>query len=495
MAIIFRSVADVIFVLSIEPDEQYRFHFVNQAFLDVTGLSTSHVVGRLVQEVIPSPSLQVVLEHYRRAKQTRQRQTWVEVTDYPTGKLVGEVSVMPVLDEMGTCYQLVGIVHDLTAQKRVEEELRASNERFSYALKATADALYSWDVQANTRFWGEGFEALFGYSSEDIPMRLAKWAELVHPDDALLVVDDLQQAVVQVQQNHWQQEYRFRRADRAWATVVDRGYLIRDEAGKALHMIGAMQDITERKAAEEHQQRMAQELFQQNADLQQFAYIVSHNLRAPLANARGFAALLPLVAKEADTFATSLQHLQTGLQQLEAIIKDVDGVLSLRNTPATYSPEPVQLAPVYEQVKQALQPDLAASGGEVEAVIPADICIAGSRAYLYSILLNLLTNAIKYRSPHRRLQVTVTGTHHSSSEVMLQVADNGSGFDQSRVGEQIFQLYKRFHTHPEGRGMGLFLVKAHAEMLGGRIEVSSHLNEGTRFTLYFPIATHDHISN
>jgi hypothetical protein len=101
----------------------------------------------------------------------------------------------------------------------------------------------------------------------------------VHPDDVSHTVDDRHYTIAHTQHNHWQQEYRFECADGSWSLVFDRGYIIRNATGQAVRMIGAMQDITARKAAEEKHQRMAQELFKQNADLQQFTYIVSHNLR------------------------------------------------------------------------------------------------------------------------------------------------------------------------------------------------------------------------
>ena len=485
LSVIFRTIADVIFVLEPEADSQWRFLFVNQAFEKTTGLNAEKVVGKYVQDIIPEPSLSLVLAHYRQAAETRQRVVWVETTDYPTGQLIGEVSVTPVLDEAGACCQLVGIVHDLTAQKRAEEDLRLSNERFSYALKATTDAIYDWDVQADTLFWGEGFEALFGHRLTRNPTPFSLWSSLVHPDDGPQTVDNLVFTAKQTRQTHWQCEYRFQRANGTWAVVFDRGYIIRDATGRATRMIGAMQDISERKEAEKKQQLMAQELFQQNADLQQFTYIVSHNLRAPLANARGYADLLTRVASNSEVFEVSLNNLKTSMQQLDAIITDVNDILSIREKPEVRSPGPVHLAGVCEQVSQSLAQALLDCGGTITCHIPPDLHVTGNRAYLHSIFYNLLANAIKYRAAGRPLRVEVRGAGPPSQPgIVLTVTDNGSGFDLEKAGNDVFQLYKRFHSVPPGRGMGLFMVKSHIESMGGRVEVRSRVGEGTTFTLY-----------
>ncbi|MBC6699112.1 PAS domain-containing sensor histidine kinase [Hymenobacter puniceus] len=485
LSVIFASIADVIFVLEVLPAFQYRFLFANQAFETTTGIAREAIIGRLVQEVIPQPSLSLVVKNYRQAVETRMPVQWQETSNYPTGQLVGQVCVTPVLNDDGVCCQLVGIVHDLTAQYRTEERLRASNERFMYALKATTDAIYDWDVQADTLYWGEGFEDLFGYQLSGNPTGFGQWADYVHPEDAARTVDDLLHTTHNTSRSHWQQEYRFQRADSSWAIVFDRGYILRDAQGRAVRMIGAMQDITERKQAEEQQQRMAQEVYKQNADLQQFAYILSHNLRAPLANAEGFASLLACVPRQAEEFDTTLKYLHTSLQQVGDVLEDVNTILSARDTPIVAELELVPVSIVCQQVIKTLTPDLERCQGQVFCSIPNTLQLPGKRAYFYSIFLNLLTNAIKYRSADRLLRVDVEAYAHPPGHTIITIADNGSGFDMPPVSQDVFQLYKRFHTNVSGRGIGLFLVKAHVDSMGGSIFVHSIARQGTTFTLQF----------
>lgn len=485
LSIIFQAVADIIFVLKIEEHERYEVIFANRALLNATGLNHDQVVGCYVPDIVPADSLELALTHIRQVVQTKQRATWQTTSDYPAGRRTGEVCLTPLFNAQGECCQLVGVVHDLTIQKQVEESLRASNERFLYALKATTDALYDWDVRADTLLWGEGFEDLFGYRLENNPSTFGQWADFVHPDDAPRTVDTLRHTALRTQYNHWQQEYRFRRADGSWAVVFDRGYVIRDAQGQAVRMLGAMQDITARKDAESTQRLMTQELLQHNADLQQFTYIVSHNLRAPLANARGFVDLLTQVPKDDVVFDTSLQHLQTSIEQLDLILEDITAILSIRDKLEPSRREPVQLAEVLGQVRQTMDEVLRATGSQLTDSVPVDLSVFGNRAYVHSIFYNLLSNAVKYRAPSRPLRVECAGHCTSQGGVVLTITDNGSGFDLDKTAGEVFQLYKRFHTSSKGRGIGLFLVKSHVEAMGGRVEVSSRVGEGTRFTLSF----------
>ncbi len=234
-------------------------------------------------------------------------------------------------------------------------------------------------------------------------------------------------------------------------------------------------DVTEKVKSQK-------ELYRQNKDLQQFTYIVSHNLRAPLANAMGLVDLLGSQDKTTPDFDLTLANLETSVHQLDAVLRDINTILSIRDKQDVAGPEQVPLADV---VRQACQ-NLEELHGECALDIPADLRVTANRAYLYSIFFNLLSNAVKYRSPERALRVDVVAAAAPGQGVRISVADNGSGFDLKKAGPDVFHLYKRFHAGQSGRGMGLYLVKTHVETMGGSIEVRSTVNVGTQFILYLP---------
>jgi two-component system, cell cycle sensor histidine kinase and response regulator CckA len=128
LSMVYNSVADVIFHVRVEPQGQFRFDSVNHAFYKVTGLQESQVIGKLVQEVIPEPSVPLILEKYQEAIRTRQTVRWEEETPYPDGTKSGEVSATPVFDSEGHCTSLIGSVHDLTERKRLEHQFRQAQK-------------------------------------------------------------------------------------------------------------------------------------------------------------------------------------------------------------------------------------------------------------------------------------------------------------------------------------------------------------------------------
>ena len=130
LASIYNTVGDVIFHLAVEPAGQFRFVSVNPAFLKVTGLSPEMMVGRTVNEIIPEPSLTMVLGKYRQAIAENTIVRWEEVSDYPTGRLTGVVSIAPVFNDKGACTHLVGSVHDITERKQVEEVLKENEKKY-----------------------------------------------------------------------------------------------------------------------------------------------------------------------------------------------------------------------------------------------------------------------------------------------------------------------------------------------------------------------------
>lgn len=261
-------------------------------------------------------------------------------------------------------------------------------------------------------------------------------------------------------------------APRYWDVV--KVPLMENEKVVGVHMMA--RDITEKMEIQKRN-------IEQNKDLQQFTYIVSHNLRGPLSNALGFVDLLGTEEPGTSESKDLLTHLKTSLDQLDRVMEDMNTILAIRNKEGLTEQHDVLLAEVVEQVVQNLQEALNECGGTVQLAIPDGFQVQANRAYLYSIFFNLLSNAIKYRSDQRPLQVNLMATDISGRSKVITFTDNGLGINMEQAGEDVFKLYKRFHPQHPGRGVGLYLVKTHIESMGGRIEVSSQPNEGTSFLI------------
>jgi PAS domain S-box-containing protein len=165
---IYDTVGDIIFHLAVEPGEQYRFISINRSFSAVTGLKPEQVVGKKVSEIIPEPSLTMVLANYRRAIEGKTVALWQETSNYPTGQLIGEVSVAPVFDDQGRCTHLVGSVHDVTERTRAEEALKASEEKFRMITEQTSDLIALTDADGVVVYASPASRGLFQCAPEEM---------------------------------------------------------------------------------------------------------------------------------------------------------------------------------------------------------------------------------------------------------------------------------------------------------------------------------------
>ncbi len=167
-------------------------------------------------------------------------------------------------DEDGDAIRMVGSYTDITEKKLAEEQLRESEERFQIVVRATNDVVWDWNLLTNQMWWNQNVQTL-GYSTENISLDTEWWREHLHPEDKVRVVSNMNAATKSGQQ-FWSNEYRFLRGDRSYADILDRGYVVYDNTGKAVRMIGAMMDMSDRK-------RVEKELLKQNMRSQLFSDI------------------------------------------------------------------------------------------------------------------------------------------------------------------------------------------------------------------------------
>ncbi len=222
------------------------------------------------------------------------------------------------------------------------------------------------------------------------------------------------------------------------------------------------------------------ELIRHNNDLLQFSYTVSHNVRGPLASLMG---LINLLQRENQSEEENkiIQYVNKSLNSLNTIISDLSGIIDIRNAIVQ-----VKQKVVFADEINVIQSLLLKQIQDQHVVIETNFHvpeIISVKAMVSSILYNLVSNAIKYRSNDRSPRITITSTC-ADKFVRIDVADNGLGIDLKRFRENLFGLYKRFHTHTEGKGLGLFLVKLQSEALGGHVDVSSTEDTGTTFSIY-----------
>jgi PAS domain S-box-containing protein len=261
------------------------------------------------------------------------------------------------------------------------------------------------------------------------------------------------------------------------------------EDGDEKYLMSFIYDITKRKIAEnnlKHTKKqlemLADQLTSQNKQLLSFAHIISHNLRAPVSNLN----LLLHFYKDSTTqeekdelwgnFETVIGHLNVTLDELLETLKIQEDTAKER--------EKLSFENTFNSTKEILIGQII----ESKAVITTDFSkapdIVYPKIYLESIMLNLISNALKYKSPERAPEVNIT-SDDIDGETILTVQDNGLGIDMSRHSKNLFGLRKTFHRHAEAKGVGLFLTKTQIEAMGGQITAESAVNEGTVFKIIF----------
>lgn len=228
--------------------------------------------------------------------------------------------------------------------------------------------------------------------------------------------------------------------------------------------------------------KRTKELLDYNHQLEQFAFIASHDLRAPVASLLGLGHLLEVKELTEVDREQINRNMITTARELDRVVRDLSTILEMRQ----YTPEllqPMNLEEQLARVRVNLERELTEAEADLQADFSALSEIRTIRPLMDSILINLVSNAVKYRAPGRQPRIRLR-TECSNGEWCLSVADNGLGIDLDTYGEKIFSLYSRFHTHVDGKGLGLYLVKTHVQALGGRVEVQSKLGEGTTFRVF-----------
>lgn len=257
---------------------------------------------------------------------------------------------------------------------------------------------------------------------------------------------------------------------------------------KQLETIGyimTLKDITGKKRAEMEREQITADLLKRNNDLEQYAYIVSHNLRAPVANIMGLSSLLNAMEPTAFTDHETLEALSLSINNLDRVINDLNQILQVGNQ-VNNPTEPVLLSQLVDDIKAGNRLVITSNNATIIGNFSAIAELKTVKSYLYSIFQNLIINSIKYHRADVDPVISI-GTEIRGKMVLISFEDNGKGIDLAKYGTQLFGLYKRFDTAVEGRGIGLFMVKKQVENLGGKISVQSELNKGTRFVIELPV--------
>ncbi len=435
----------------------------NSAFLAALHKAKTEVLHRPFSDFLPPAVAPLFQQKLREAFEGNKVRFVAAVQFDGAEPKVLDVTKVPLM-EAGAVRGVYMVARDITEATAAQNTIQQQARKLSTIFESITDAFFLLDHEWRFAYVNNELERMIDVTRAELLGR-NMW-ELFPEGVGSVFQRQYEQAVATGQAVHF--EALLERLQ-LWLDVK----AFPSEEGLSVYFA----DISDRVKARK-------ELYRQNQDLQQFTYIVSHNLRAPLANVLGLVDLLASLDANSMDFYTTLGHLHANAHQLDAVFQDMNTILAIRDARNVAATEHVLLADIVEQAHRTLQEPLQQYGGTLHVDLPAGLRVRGNRAFLYSIFFNLLSNSIKYRAEARPLRVEVQGSETPEHNIRISFADNGSGFDLDKAGPDVFKLYKRFHPQHPGRGIGLYLVRMHVEAMNGRVEVHSRVDVGTQFIIH-----------
>ncbi|REG82495.1 PAS domain S-box protein [Algoriphagus antarcticus] len=456
-------------------DENNETTFVNQKMCEILAYTEEELIGREHSYYMDADGKEkAVIALERRKRGISETIEFGFISKH--GKHVHtSVSANPIFDDTGNFKGSLGMVSDITEKNHLEELLGKSNR---------LARIGSWeiDVVKGTVFWSDIIKEIREVDKDYVPLLDVGKSYFVEGTDKDTISKKVQECIENG--TPWEEELQIItfKGNHKWVRTIGEGEFLN---GTCIRIHGSFQDITERKEAESERVKMISDLVQRNSDLEQFSYIISHNLRAPSANIIGLAEILQdetLTPQEQKEF---LQGLSTSVIALDTIIKDINSILQLKQD-VNEKKEVIIFSKLVNDIKISIgniidkhRVRIISDFSEVDEIYSLKI-------YIYSIFYNLISNSIKYSKPNEQPIIEIKSIRENG-KIILTFKDNGLGLDMKTKGAKIFGLYNRFHSHVEGKGMGLFMVKTQVESLGGKISIASELNKGTEFTIVFEI--------
>lgn len=475
-------------IISIDTNETITFW--NAQAEVIFGWKAEEVMGKPLSEmIIPETFRKYHIEGIKNYLKTGEEKALNVLLELSALRRNGEefpieLTVIPIKqgDEEFFC----AFIRDITQRKKAEREIKQANERFEKATEATNDVIWDWDIETGKLFRSNAIDNFFGVGTSKVLKRKNFWTENFHKDDTLKIKNSVQKALEDPNCNRWEEEYRILMHNNEIIFVIDRGLILRNKNGKAIRMVGAMTNITEQKKQEgklielnQSLHEQATELKRSNEDLEQFAFITSHDLQEPLRMISGF--MDQLKRKYADRLdEKGLQYIHfatDGAKRMKQIILDL--LLYSRANKPTEQNELINLNEIVSEYTQMRRKVIAEKRATITVQeLPS---IQTYRAPITQIFHCLLDNALKYVDENKPPNIKI-GVVEKENFWQFYIKDNGIGIDQ-KFFNKIFIIFQRLQNRKEndGNGIGLSVAKRSIEFLGGEIWVESEIGKGSTF--------------
>ena len=449
-----------------------RFQSMNAAGMQLTGFSEAELLGRRFVDVVVDEELPRVEAHFAAACAGEPQRYELRARDRQNNQLTLDVTNLPIMVDQ-RIIGVFGVAKDVSAERRAGQALRERQQFFKLSLEMFCMVdLRGHFIQVNPAFaevLRYPTEVLIGYS----------YLELIHPDDQARV----EVAIRQLQRGELIQDLAIRVLD---ATSQQRWLELSAALGEDRVIYCVARDISERRRTEQELQATLLELERSNLELQEFAFVASHDLQEPLRKIQAFSERLATRSASLDVETLDyLQRMSSAAARMQALIIDLLDYSRVNSRGQPF--KRLQLTELLSEVLEDMESTLERTHAQVD--YPQLPTIMGDATQLRQVLQNLISNAVKFQAPGNRPVIRIYTEHEDVGSWSLCVADNGIGFDEKYL-DRIFNPFQRLHSRQAyaGTGIGLAVVKKIVERHGARIDAVSSLGKGSVFRITFPLS-------
>jgi PAS domain S-box-containing protein len=385
-----------------------------------------------------------------------------------------ETSGMAAFDEEGKAIRMAGAIVDIHERKLIQNRVEYSEAMLLEAGKMARIGSWELDLVSQEIYWSDIIKEIHGLPKETIVT--ASLAKSLILDNYIEFVTQHSTIAIQ-EKKSYDIEFQCINGEGKiyWLRTI--GWPVLDSSGNTLKLRGVMQDIDQAKKREIELANLPI-ITEQNNRLINFAHIVSHNLRSHSGNITLLLETYHKQESESERLDI-IKLLERTATNLSETLEHLNEVVSIQSK-SNLQREQCDFQSYYDKTYELVESDIFSLNVKLNIDFKAASAVEYIPAYMDSLFLNMLTNAIKYRHPDRQLEITIH-SEQQGNQTILSFRDNGMGIDMNRHADKVFGMYKTFHRNKDARGIGLFITKNQIESCGGKIECSSQLGEGTCF--------------
>jgi PAS domain S-box-containing protein len=362
----------------------------------------------------------------------------------------------------------------------IAKEIAADDQYYRSIIENNSFYVIKTDLHGNYTYMNPFFCQKFEIEGVEWTGRSS--LDLIIPEDHAACISTVEQCFAEMGKAHWvilRKPYKDIIVSTQWEFK-----LLPDDQGNPAEILCIGHDITSLIMKQQELQQLADVTAEQNKKLVNFTYIISHNIRSHVANIIGIVNLNEEGDEEDREMSWNI--LKKSVSSLDSTIHNLNDIINIQSN-TNLSVAQIQLKPEIERIVDSIKVLFTNAVAKINYNFDDDAILSTNPAYLESIILNLLTNSLKYKSPTRALEIDISFFKNGGHYVFV-FKDNGLGIDLKQHGEKIFGMYKTFNGNLDAKGLGLFIIKTQIEALGGKIEVESEVDQYTAFKVYFKIA-------